>query len=535
MAARVLNIQIGKRICKVCVSSKKGKAYEITDSFIFATPADTVNDGQIIDAVTLGEELKNELNNHNVYVKNAIFAVSSAKIATREVTIPVVRDDQVKNIVQTNASEYFPVDISNYTIDSIVLEKDEKEMRILVVAVPKVIVEGYISLAEQIGLIINALDFSANCQYRVLHAVAGEGVTMYATVDTDSSSVLFMEGSTLLMHRSIITGGDAIVSDYMDLEKMESWQYGEALKRLNGSEDQPAVVYEGEQSNIDLLTAAISRTRDFFLGGKFADKPIARVVLMGTCSHIAGLKESLASAIGVESFWLDELEGVQGLANSIKDISIYIDCLGSNLAPMKFLPKEYLDKNGKRGQTSSAIKEKYGTVLAIAGAVLALLLVGTQFITYKLQQNELNKINHSISQKEKYRSLYEEYNSYTAGDAGITGFVSGSLKNNSKLVDFLEEMEEKLPKNINTLSASCSETGISFNITAPDYDTAVAAVRAFRSFECLDQVTCSSYSLSESDGIPEVSFAVNCTYKVEIVEQPAAAPEAQAETNADDV
>ena len=115
MASKSLNIEVGKRICKMCMTVSKGKAFQVSDSFVFATPDGAVVDGQIVNPAIMGEAIRDEMNLHNININNCVFSVASSKIAVREVNVPAIKDDQIKSIVATNASDYFPVDIfGNY-------------------------------------------------------------------------------------------------------------------------------------------------------------------------------------------------------------------------------------------------------------------------------------------------------------------------------------------------------------------------------------------------------------------------------------
>ena len=45
--AKVLNIEVGDRVTKICVSEKNKKGYQISNSFLMQTPIGSVRDGQI--------------------------------------------------------------------------------------------------------------------------------------------------------------------------------------------------------------------------------------------------------------------------------------------------------------------------------------------------------------------------------------------------------------------------------------------------------------------------------------------------------
>ena len=52
--AKVLNIEVGDRVTKICVSEKNKKGYQISNSFLMQTPVGAVRDGQIIAIIVPG-------------------------------------------------------------------------------------------------------------------------------------------------------------------------------------------------------------------------------------------------------------------------------------------------------------------------------------------------------------------------------------------------------------------------------------------------------------------------------------------------
>ncbi len=134
MAKKVLSIVIGAEITKVCeISYKKNyknKGIRVYKSISFPTPANTIEDGYIKDKNTFREQLRIQLKTAKIKSKKVIFSIASSKIANREVVIPLVRENRINDIIKTGASDYFPVDIKDYILSYIILEKktsDRKE------------------------------------------------------------------------------------------------------------------------------------------------------------------------------------------------------------------------------------------------------------------------------------------------------------------------------------------------------------------------------------------------------------------------
>ncbi len=534
MAQKVLNIEIGKRLSKVCITVSKGKAFQVSESFVFATPEGAVVDGQIINPAILGEALRDEFNLHSIDLTNCVFSVASSKIAVREINIPAIKDDQIKSIVNTNASDYFPVDISKYTVSHTVLEKDKtkgsENSRILVAAVPTTIIEGYTTLADTAGLIVNKMDFSGNSQYQVLKGIGGEGVNMFITIDSDSAYVTFMEDHKLLMQRTLNVGGDEMISRYMGLNEKDEDTYIESLNELSVSKDKLTVDADVEDLDDAMrrLVMGIARSVDFFHSGDYGTKEISRVVLMGSCGHLIGLKEQISAAVGAESFWLEELQDIQGLANSVNDIAVYISCLGARLAPMSFLPKEYLEKTGQSGTGAIMGDQNLGKIVIGVFVGLSVIMIGFSFFQNFMAKKELNDLNESASSLQYAEDTYNQYILYNNGVSSLQEFIDSSNNNNEKLKAFFEELEERMPSAITLLSADCTTDGISLNITVPSFDEAAVVIRQFRSFETIDVIEVSDLSRSSGDeGLGNVSFSVSCHYPVPTTTE---APTTEAET-----
>lgn len=133
MAKKVLTILIGNEVTKICEVSyhKKyeDKGIRIFNSISFPTPADAIEDGYIKNKEAFGEQLHSRLKAAKIKSNKAIFTIVSSKIANREVIIPLVRDSRIKDIVKMGSNDYFPVDMKDYILSYIILEKKKSDRR----------------------------------------------------------------------------------------------------------------------------------------------------------------------------------------------------------------------------------------------------------------------------------------------------------------------------------------------------------------------------------------------------------------------
>lgn len=523
MAAKVLNIEIGDRIVKVCLSIPKGKTYQIRNSFMFQTPYNTVTDGQISDPAALAEALKAKLSENSLSdVKNVIFALTSGKVASREVTIPPVKDSRIKSVVETNASDYFPVDMSAYHVTYSLLERVDKGekagCRLLVLAAPMTLLEGYFNLAAKAGLNITAIDYAGNSQYQAIRSIADSEVTMYVNVDCSSSFVTFTQGKNLVLQRAFSFGGDELIVSYMDAA--ESTDYLETLKTccLPDQEFLAKNVLTASNVNDSLnrLATSIARTVDYFNSSHW-DTPVTRVVLMGPCARLVGLRDMVNQDTTLTTEYLDELPAITELANVAQSASAFISCIGSSIAPLDFLP-ERLKVKRKLALTKPKEKTDSLTGSIIICLVCLLAAGGMAFFAltdYASALREKEALSKKIESLRYVTGVYDTYVTYQESAAALETFAAGTVTPNDDLQAFLTELEQKMPTEITVLSALCSTTNVSMNVTVPGLPEVANVLVQLRTFESIRDIQLSGVAEAiDEAGFTYVSFSVNAAYGI---------------------
>lgn len=535
MAAKVLNIEVGDHLVKVCCSIKKGKNYQIQDSFLFQTPSQTVSDGQIVDPKALAERLRAELAEHGASdVKNVTFTLSSSKVASREVTLPPVKDNRLKSVVETNAQDYFPVDMSNYQVAYNLLERTgepEPGCRVLVMAAPKPLLVGYMRLAEQADLILSAIDYCGNSQYQVLRGVPSTKVVMYVDVGLTHTMVTFMQNGLLLLQRSFSFGGHDLVTAALHAAGRPDEEYLSTLEQTSDENWLSSLLSEEDRTDcLSRLVGGIARSADFFKSGR-VNETAEQVVLMGVCSQIAGLQRMVAEELGEETMLLTEVSGVEFVANSIEGVSAYISCIGSLVSPLDLLPEELRQR--RRAGKGKAENDSLTSGIVICGLciVVAVGLSIASVVGYLLAVNRQDKIQQRMSELSHVSETYNTYLEYQQFSDNFSVVNGYSETPNAELVDFLEEMERKMPSSIQLLSAVCGADGVTMNVTTPGMEEAAVVIDQMRTFESISNITVGTITESADDtGLTTASFTLTCGYAAaEAAAAEAAAAQAAAE------
>lgn len=116
MNNRVLSIEIGNSFTKICEMDYKVKKPKVYKVLTVETPEGIVVDGMLQPTQEYADHLVNALGTNGIRTKKVLFTISSTRVASREVQIPNVKASKIEALVKTNASDYFPVDLTQYEI-----------------------------------------------------------------------------------------------------------------------------------------------------------------------------------------------------------------------------------------------------------------------------------------------------------------------------------------------------------------------------------------------------------------------------------
>ena len=225
--SKVLSIELGYSLVRVLEIDYKTKKPKIYANFEFKTPEDVLEDGFIKQPEELGNALRAALESHGLKTKQVVFTISSARIASRDTTLPYVKESKLEELVLASAPDVFPVDTSNCKITYQILETQDsgdgnKKYHVALYAAPNDLLESYFTLCSIVGLQIVALDYSSNSFAMTTREVFASGTFMAVKVDDRSSLVSIFSEGKIALQRTIPYGGDTAIEEIISLEEQES-------------------------------------------------------------------------------------------------------------------------------------------------------------------------------------------------------------------------------------------------------------------------------------------------------------------------
>ena len=518
MAIKELVIELGGQVSRVWYPSGKEKSAHAKNSFMVLMPEGAVTDGQIANPEELGEFLAAQLKLQGVGDASTVsFVIVSGRIASREVMLPPVKEARVPDIISTNASEYFPVDMSGYHVTHTILgQTPEKQLRVMVYAAPLALLEGYFKLAAAAKLRVRTIDYAGNAQYNIFKTLNPAATSLYVYVNQNSSYLSFLNGKNLLFQRSLTFGGGELVDDFLAASKRGYDGYLEGYSMLSDPARERAVLdvmAEGDiKSSLDRLTTGIARSLDFF-SSNYPDTPVENVILTGPCANFLTLKDAVTAATNQNVLVMDEMPEAKSYFQDAASSLPFVNCIASALAPLDLLPPRFTQVKKKKTDKDSTQSVRLGVITVILMVLVSLALAATSYLSLDEAKGVNTKMKNDIAALEYTEAIYNNYITYTNGANAFVNIRSLTVSPNDELVAFLQELELKMPREIVIMSASCGKTEIMMNMTVPKKSDVARVLVQLRTFASIANISMSSISeRTDETAVSYVDFSVTCTY-----------------------
>ena len=540
MAKKVLSIEIGQQVTKAVVIDFLKKNPHVYNAFSFDTPEGVMEDGYVKDKDRMAQLLREQMKDNGVKEKEVVFSIASSKIASREVTVPYVPEKNLDNLINATAQDYFPVNMDEYTLAYNVLEtvkeKDKKSLKLLLLAAPDSLIQNYYSLADLMGVRVESIDYYGNGSMQVLQKHIGSGYSVCVQIGSLNTMVSVLKENQQIMQRTIPYGTNTIIetmlahpalecrdeTDAMEMLCRENVVYStldyedETVRGTRISEDQWKRSGQSREARKAVTDAvggillSVIRVVDYF-GSRYPDCQLGYIYITGMGVKIRGLDTLFEREMDLPVRKLEKLTNItfsRGFARSLQDQTEYIAAIGAAIEPVGFSLKELKNKQG-RAASMRTVKIILAGSVVVAVALVAVgwfRLVGAnkENENLKMEKQSLQSINQVYTENEQATKKFE--------DAAAL-HVATSTKNQN-LVALIEQLQKKLPKQMQVSTLQTTEDKVTLTITTK---TKISVAKMLVEFEGIDLLTYVNVASiagaeSENDKIDEYTFSVTADY-----------------------
>lgn len=564
MAKKVISIETGIQWTKVALVDYRKKNPPVHEAFAFRTPEHAVEDGYIRDKDSLAKTLKEELARRQIFEKDVVFTLSSSKVVTREVVIPYVKDNKIKGIIDAQSRDYFPMDISGYTISyskmEVVEEEGRKQLKLLLVAIPDNLLNNYVSFAELAGLKAETFDYIGNgCIQLMCDSFVDNA--MIIQLEEQATVISILENKKLAFQRVTPYGYGATISAVVehpilgidDEEKAFDFLlehnviFNKPSMPDNGDPAQQAIDQaQAEEAYEDLAESLryhlrIANTALDYYQNQIKTEFVGNVYLVGDGSRFAGIHKLFAQELPLPLQNIDfakviDLRNQNGLHDSKKagkkknpkqdyaDPVLekssntkqpraatpvgFLSVIGAAVHPLDAKPKEMQEADSKKNDLHTAY------VLLAGSLLLSLLLILGSSVRQLIAHSEHRHLTDQLESLAYVQQTYDESNRVQQEEQGYVSIDDATKTKNEQLLPLIEQMEAELPSAIKVTSMQTDDNLITLNMTADRKITVGQMLLNFQNVTLLTDPSIPSMSeqSDEESGKSEWTYTLNAYY-----------------------
>lgn len=228
-AKRSVGLEIDTGSARAVEMSGKADAPSFVNLGSINLPEDAVNEGMILQPQQVGAALEELWSRAGLKERNVLLGVSNQGVLVRNMTIPKVPSDKLKNVIMFQAEEHLPIPLESVVLDYLVIGESagsaeaQTELEILLVAARRDMLDNYLEALSIANLEAMDIDVSSMSTIRLLPQKAMGMTLVLVNVANGLNSILISaQGKPRLARLGMVRIKDLAESFQCSLEEVFS-------------------------------------------------------------------------------------------------------------------------------------------------------------------------------------------------------------------------------------------------------------------------------------------------------------------------
>jgi type IV pilus assembly protein PilM len=295
-AKSIVGLDIGSSSIKAVELKKSRNGVEVAHMAMEPLSSDIVVDSMIVDSGSVASAITKIFSESGIKTRAVATSVSGHSVIVKRIPLASMTDQELSSVIQTEAAQHIPFDISDVSIDyQILSDNGGATMDVLLVAVKKDKILNYtnvLSLAGKSPAVVDIDAFALQNCYEFNYQPGPGATVALLNLGASVMNINIVKGTTPLFTRDVSVGGHQY-TDSLQKELDLSFEDAEALKLGQKvgtvSEDAKMPIL---QQVTEIIVLEIQKTFDFFRATATGEH-IERIYLAGGSSQVPGLIEGL--------------------------------------------------------------------------------------------------------------------------------------------------------------------------------------------------------------------------------------------------
>ncbi|MBI3832612.1 MAG: type IV pilus assembly protein PilM [Planctomycetes bacterium] len=266
---------------------------------------------------TLAETIQTLLKDSGIRTKRCATSVSGRSVIIRQVPMAQVPDADLRQAIEYEADKYIPFDVNEVQLDvqrlsAIDGETAQGQMKVLLVAVKRSLIDEHIALLQSVGLqpaIIDVDCFALGNAFELRNlslGVADDEVRALIDIGASKTNINIMRGNNSFFQREIYVAGN-------DLTEAIAKRFGEDPKDVEKMKKEPGGALESMQDAmlpvLEDIGNEIRLSFDYFENQY--DKQVKEVFISGGSAYFPGMDTMFTQIFNLPTKVWDPTEGLE--------------------------------------------------------------------------------------------------------------------------------------------------------------------------------------------------------------------------------
>jgi type IV pilus assembly protein PilM len=258
--------------------------------------SDIVVDSMIVDSGSVASAITKIFTESGIKSRAVATSVSGHSVIVKRIPMSTMSDQELAAVIQTEAAQHIPFDISDVSIDYQILnDNGGATMDVLLVAVKKDKILNYtnvLSLAGKAPAVVDIDAFALQNCYEYNYQPGPGATVALLNLGASVMNINIVKGATPLFTRDVSVGGhqytDSLQKELdLSFDDAESLKLGHKVGTVSEDAKMPIL-----QQVTEIIVLEIQKTFDFFRATATGEH-IERIYLAGGSSQVPGLIEAL--------------------------------------------------------------------------------------------------------------------------------------------------------------------------------------------------------------------------------------------------
>jgi len=311
----LIGLDIGSRAIKAVELTREGHGFVMTG----------YGQTEVHDEEQRPEAILEVLRDNAFHTKRVVTSVYGKSVIVRYLSMVRMPDEDLRNAIRYEADKYIPFDVDDVVLDCQAFSEDpvetaEGEMRVLLVAAKRALIDDHVSLLNGLGLQPTMIDVDSFAVGNAFELSRGAGfgdpenerAMALLDIGANKTNINIFFGGTSYFTREIYLAGDDFTQAICKRLGLDP-ETAELRKRDPGGH--PEEVLEAVMPSFDDLANEIMLSFDYF-ENQF-DREGEEVYLSGGGARLTGIETALERILNRPTHRWDPTDGIEIHAGTV--------------------------------------------------------------------------------------------------------------------------------------------------------------------------------------------------------------------------